>query len=254
MNSIALVAAPEDQLARVVETQLRGRGCATRWMVPGTLAGQRVTIGQHGITAGGEPLRGVLWRVPADAAFSVDFVEADQYFTDLETRAVWLAILNSAFVSTNYRPDAAAFFTGSSSLLWRHRFARAGVRLSPLLYGNVGAEGDWVPYHYALVRSGLRIGAAKMLGIASLQVKPGRLVLLADTLLIDVTTGETCGARNAMAAAAVLRERGLCLATLQLDAEDAVIGIDPIPRCHDDLAARVASTVARLVDDGPDRR
>lgn len=227
---ILVINHPEDRLSNSIVTILQTQGIRVLQIVPGALGSKQISLQGDLLCIDGDPVKGILFRVPPQSAFSDDFAINDQSFCDAEIRAVLLAALNLESMLAINKYDATTWFEGIGWPTWRRKLIAAGIPVTEFQFGDSDLNGRHVWYPYASLEAKLAPGhhSRKILGSALTEGTP-----LQTSLIIggEILTGKQ--SPSMLATAEFLTNSGACLAEVATDMDDRVVTINTLPLISD---------------------
>lgn len=237
-----------DPLLPALARELAERKLAVRTAPAETLGALRLHVDESGAWLDGMRLRNVVFRVRPSADFAGGFASDDAPFVSSEIRALWLHVLTLPATTMVNRGDVDTWFVPSEWAVWRRRFVRARVPVTPLAVGPHDGARHWLQW------SGARSAApeptaARALGAATVAAASVRRVLWCAGAAVDADDVEPV-----RAAGHVLEAHGVALAGLDLDEHDHLVGMTSFPSLDADAATVVARRLAGVMYGPLDRR
>lgn len=229
-ESILVINHTEDRLSNSIATILQTQGVRVLPILPGVLGSKQIRLQGDFFCIEGEPVRGILFRVPPQSTFSNEFAANDQSFCDAEIRAILLAALNLESMLAINKYDAVTWFEGIGWPTWRRKLIAAGIPVAEFQFGDSDLNGRHVWYPYASLEARLAPGhhSRKMLGSALTERNPLQTSLIVGR---EIITGRQ--SPSILATAELLTSLGAGIAEVATDTDDRVVTINTLPLISD---------------------
>lgn len=216
----------DDPLFSGVLDAIEESGASVARIAPCFLGDHSVAIRSSRCWFDGAELLGVLFRSAPNCHFSTSFRAADQHFSDVESRALWLAALKLESVFVLNRYEAVTWFDDAGWAEWRRLLITAGISAMSVRYtsANARSDEDWLPFGSLRMRAVPPAGLLKRVGASLSTSSPKTRHALIGKQLIGLAPP-----KPVEEAAELLRTHGIQLAELVGDAEGRVCWVDTLP-------------------------